>query len=198
MKNIKFYEAPKYNTAEYEKIEDMIYRTVEEKKENTGCYSLRQCSDNELAEQLKKADGWVQGTGEFYEEYMIITHEGKKYYREIECIDTDEDIIFENNNDDSGEPNMIYVTSIVFEPEPELEENEPSAPYVSQYPLEDILDEFLIYCYDDYKKENEEDKEHSYVEFAADDIEDIRKVLTIIGKHVYNKQEGKYVMLKIE
>ena len=27
MKNIKFYEAPKYNTPEYEKIEDMIYRT---------------------------------------------------------------------------------------------------------------------------------------------------------------------------
>ena len=82
--------------------------------------------------------------------------------------------------------------------EPEYDENEPSDPYVSQYPLEDILDEFFISCYDSYDEENETDKEHSYIEFAADDIEDIRKVLSLIGKHVYNKQEGDYVELKIE
>lgn len=32
MKNIRFYEAEKYNTPEYEKVEDMIYKTVEEKR----------------------------------------------------------------------------------------------------------------------------------------------------------------------
>ena len=79
-----------------------------------------------------------------------------------------------------------------------MEENDPADQYVSQYPLEDILDEFNIYCYDEYAEENTSDKENSYVEFAGDDIEDIRKVLTIIGKHVYNEVEGEYVKLKIE
>ena len=39
---------------------------------------------------------------------------------------------------------------------------------------------------------------NSYVEFASEDIEDIRNVLNILGKHVYNSQEGEYVMLKVE
>ncbi|SDM59556.1 hypothetical protein [Lachnospira pectinoschiza] len=128
MKNIRFYKAEKYNSDDYEKVEDMIY---------------------------------------------MLHH-------------------------DPEEQSIIYVTSIVFEPEPELEENEPSDPYVSQYPLEDILDEFFVYCNDMYEKENESDKNHSYVEFASEEIDDIKKLLSIIGKHVYNKQEGEYVDLKIE
>lgn len=38
----------------------------------------------------------------------------------------------------------------------------------------------------------------SYVEFASEKIDDIKKLLSIIGKHVYNKLEGEYVYLKIE
>ena len=98
---------------------------------------------------------------------------------------------------DPENPNEIYVTSIVFEAEPEFGENEPEDEEISQYPLEDILDEYLVYVYDDYAEENASDKVNSYVEFASEDIEDIRNVLNILGKHVYNSQEGEYVMLKV-
>ena len=198
MKNIRFYEAKKYSTPDYEKVEDMIYKTREDRSEDSGCYALRQCGDDELVSKLMASDGWARGTGEFYEDFLILTYEGKKYYRDADNIDTEDDIVFEDDTDDQEDADMIYVTSIVFEPEPELEENDPADQYVSQYPLEDILDEFNIYCYDEYAEENTTDKENSYVEFAGDDIEDIRKVLTIIGKHVYNEVEGEYVKLKIE
>ncbi len=198
MKNIRFYEAEKYGTSEYEKIEDMIYKTKEEKSGNVQSLALKQCEDDNLADRLKKSDGWKKGTGELLEDYLILTYEGKMYYRDIESIDTEDDVVFEDCYPDTDEANMIYVTSIVFEPEPEFEENEPADSFISQYPLEDILDEFYVYCYDSYDKENESDKENSYIEFASDDIEDIRNVLSIIGKHVYNKTEGDYDILKIE
>ena len=31
MKNIRFYEAEKYNSDDYEKVEDMIYKTIDKK-----------------------------------------------------------------------------------------------------------------------------------------------------------------------
>ncbi len=198
MKNIRFYEADKYKSANYEKIEDMIYKTIEEKDENQNFFALSLCENDELTSKLMKSDEWEHGSGKFIEDYMVITYKGRKYYRGIENIGTDDDDIFENPNDDSAEPNYIYVTSIVFVPEPELDENEPTDEFVSQYPLEDILEEFNIYSYDSYETENKSDKENSYVEFASDDIEDIRKVLTLIGKHVYNKDDGEYVQLIIE
>lgn len=198
MKNIRFYEAEKYSTPEYEKIEDMIYKTKEVRSDNVKSLSLKQCSDDSLADKLIKSGDWKQGTGEFLEDFLLLTYEGKTYYRDVDNIDTEDDVVFEDAFPDTDEANMIYVTSIVFEPEPELGENEPTDPYVSQYPLEDILDEFFVYCYDSYDKENETDKVHSYIEFAGDDINDIRNVLSIIGKHVYNKTEGEYEVLKIE
>ncbi len=198
MKNIRFYEAEKYGTPEYEKIEDMIYKTKEVRSGNVKSLSLKQCSDDSLADKLIKSGDWKQGTGELIEGFLLLTYEGKTYYRDVDNVDTEDDVVFEDAFPDTDEANMIYVTSIVFEPEPELGENEPTDPYVSQYPLEDILDEFFVYCYDSYDKENETDKVNSYIEFASDDIEDIRKVLSIIGKHVYNQTEGDYDILKIE
>lgn len=198
MKNIRFYEAEKYGTPEYEKIEDMIYKTKEVMSGNVQSLALKQCEDDSLADRLKKSGGWEKGTGKLLEDFLILTYEGKMYYRDIEGIDTEEDVVFEDQCPDTDKANMIYVTSIVFEPEPELGENEPADSYISQYPLEDILDEFDVYCYDSYDKENEADKKNSYIEFASDYIEDIRKVLSIIGKHVYNKTEGDYDILKIE
>ena len=49
-----------------------------------------------------------------------------------------------------------------------------------------------------YEKENEENPANSYVEFVSDNIEEIENLLTIIGKHVYNKIDGEYVKLIIE
>ena len=197
MKNIRFYEAEKYNTEKYEKVEDMIYKTAEEKSADDGNYAITQCKDTELVSKLLKSEDWTQGTGDFLEDYLILIYEGKRYYRDIEDVGTEEDIVFKDMYDPT-EKKMIYVTSIVYEPEPELDENEPSDSFVSQYPLEDILDEFFVYCEDPYEKENATDKNNSYVEFASEDIDDIRKLLSIIGKHVYNTMEGEYVSLIIE
>ncbi len=91
----------------------------------------------------------------------------------------------------------LYVTSLSFIQEPEYNEGN-DASYISQYPLEDILDKFYCYISDFYSELNTEDSSKCYQEFASSDIEDIRKLRTIIGKHVYNKEDGEYMKLIIE
>jgi hypothetical protein len=66
-------------------------------------------------------------------------------------------------------------------------EEDGSPSYISQTPLEDLLDKFLVYVTDFYEELNEESEVTCYQEFASTDIEDIRKLRTIIGKHVYAK-----------
>ncbi len=44
--------------------------------------------------------------------------------------------------------------TLIFEQESEFNENQPSDFYVSQYPLEDILDKFNCSCGDFYEDEN--------------------------------------------
>lgn len=90
-----------------------------------------------------------------------------------------------------------YVTSLSFVQEPEF--NEGSSPSdISQYPLEDILDKFYVSVSDFYEKENSESDSLCYLEFQGADIEDIKSLLGIVGKHVYNKEEEGYVKLLIE
>lgn len=107
-----------------------------------------------------------------------------------------EDNIYETiDEDDDGE--RIFVTSLMFVQEPELDEGD-SADNISQYPLEDILDEFLVYVSDFYSDLNTEDSQICYLEFAAPKLEDVQNLRSVIGKHVYNKQVGEYVKLIIE
>ena len=126
----------------------------------------------------------------------IENYNAEKYsdekYRKLEegiyeCVDKDGD--------------TLYVTSLSFEQEPELEEGE-NAGDISQYPLEDILDEFYCHISDFYEDLNTPDSIRCYQEFAAMDIEDIKNLRSIIGKHVYNKEyekDGKvYIRLVIE
>lgn len=100
-----------------------------------------------------------------------------------------------------GDEQELFVTSLSFEQEPEYDEGS-SPNNISQYPLEDVLDEFLVYIGDFYDEINAKSENTCYLEYCSDDIEDIQKLLSIIGKHVYNKQEerdGKtYVNLVIE
>ena len=124
MKEIKNYAASKYETEQYVKIEDGIYKTVEDDEE-------------------------------------------------------------------------IYVTSLSFLQEPELEEGD-SADDISQYPLEDILDKFLCYISDFYDDLNVGSSETCFLEFAAPDLEDIQELRSIIGKHVYNKEVDGRIQLIIE
>ena len=105
--------------------------------------------------------------------------------------------IYEHQHD--GE--ALYVTSLSFVQEPEFDEEE-YADNISQYPLEDLLDKFYCYISDFYDELNLSNSKTCYLEFASNDIEDIKKLRSIIGRHVYNKayeEDGNtYMKLVIE
>ena len=92
-------------------------------------------------------------------------------------------------------------TATKYDMEPELEEGE-FADNISQYPLEDILDEYYCHISDFYEELNVSDSKTCYLEFGAMDLEDIVNLRDIIGKHVYNAEYEKdgqiYVKLVIE
>lgn len=64
-------------------------------------------------------------------------------------------------------------------------EEEGSPQDISQIPFEDLLDEFNVYVTDFYDELNEQSETTCYQEFGSDEIEDIRKLRTIIGKRFY-------------
>lgn len=119
MKNIQNYTAEKYSTADYERMEEGIYKTKN-----------------------------PYGIGE----------------------------------DD------YYVTSLTFEQEPDMPGEEDGSPrYISQMPLEDLMDKFFVCVTDFYEDLNENSEVTCYQEFGSSDIEDVRKLRSIIGKRVYAK-----------
>lgn len=87
----------------------------------------------------------------------------------------------------------IYVTSLSFIQEPEFDEGS-SAAEISQYPLEDILDEFGCWISDFYYDLNTEDSTVCYQEFASGTAEEIKDLRSIIGKHVYMQTDGQYML----
>lgn len=188
-KNIRIYNASKYGTSEYEEVEENIYKTYEK---DDGNLSLIGVTDPDKMKVLENMSGWKPGKTDDEKLFECITYRGKKYYKREMSGKT---VIFENRNDNKS---MIYVTSIMFEQEPEYEENSPNDAEISQYPLEDILDEFLCNCEDFFEEENKNDSVNSYMEFSSPNIENIKNLLTIVGKHVYNKEDGDYIKLIIE
>lgn len=97
--------------------------------------------------------------------------------------------------EDNGE--TIYVTSLSFVQEPEFEEGE-NAAEISQYPLEELLDEFGCWICDFYGELNTENSAVCFQEFASGTAEEIKNLRSIIGKHVYEKNDGQYIKLCIE
>ena len=97
--------------------------------------------------------------------------------------------------EDNGE--TVYVTSLSFIQEPEFDEGS-NAAEISQYPLEDLLDEFGCWISDFYDDLNTEDSSVCYQEFASGTQEEIKNLRSIIGKHVYEKTDGQYMKLCIE
>lgn len=97
--------------------------------------------------------------------------------------------------EENGE--TVYVTSLSFVQEPELGEGA-NAAGISQYPLEDLLDEFGCWISDFYNDINTEDQAVCYQEFASGTCEEIKNLRTIIGKHVYEKTDGPYMKLCVE
>ena len=81
---------------------------------------------------------------------------------------------------------MIYVTSLTFEMEPECYGEEESSPQdISQIPFEGILDDFSVYVTDFYEELNASSEVLCYQEFGSSYLEDIQKLRTIIGKRYY-------------
>ena len=93
--------------------------------------------------------------------------------------------------------NSEFVTSLCFEQEPGYKEGS-SAAEISQYPLEDILDKYCVYISDFFEELNVADSNECYLEFCSDDINDIRRLKSIIGKHVYNKEDEDGIILIID
>lgn len=91
----------------------------------------------------------------------------------------------------------LYVTSLSFEQEPELDEGD-NASDISQYPLEDLLDKYLVYVSDFYENMNKPDSKICYQEFASSSLEHIKELRSIIDKHVYNKEQDGKIKLVIE
>ncbi len=94
-----------------------------------------------------------------------------------------------------------YCTSLCFVQEPQLGEGT-SANDISQYPMEDILERFLVYVSDFYPTLNTANSEQCFLEFSSPNEADILALRTIIGKHVYNKTvsdiNGQRIELVIE
>lgn len=195
MKNIRVYKAPKYGTDLYEEVESNIYKTYDTSAgDNDSFLALEVIDDEEKAEIIRNLDTWKPGIEKYEEDLYVVVYEGRKYYKEI---DDEDEWIMVNSNDNQA-PTLSYVSSIIFEAEPEYGENNPTDYNISQYPLEDILDKFDCECFDFYEEENKSDPINSYIEFSSEDIDNIRKLLSIIGKHVYNKEDNDYVKLIIE
>ncbi|MDE7220560.1 MAG: hypothetical protein K2O45_13230 [Oscillospiraceae bacterium] len=84
------------------------------------------------------------------------------------------------------EEREIFVTSLSFEMEPECFGEEDASPRnLTQIPIEGILDEFFVYVTDFYDQLNEKSETLCYQEFGSNNLEDIQKLRTIIGKRFY-------------
>ena len=120
-------------------------------------------------------------------------------YSAPEYKQVEEGIYFTKDSDGDE----IYVTSLSFEPEPSSYGEEGGSPQnITQCPLEDILDEFLVYVTDFYDELNAKSDVICYQEFGSANIEDIRNLRSIIGKRVYavpyTENGEEYYDLKIE
>lgn len=75
----------------------------------------------------------------------------------------------------------------------ELEENEDT-----QYPLEDILDKYYVNC-TEVREEREENGVILYTfEIEGEEIEHIKEIAELVGKRVFNYEDGDYIKLGIE
>jgi hypothetical protein len=94
-----------------------------------------------------------------------------------------------------------YVISLSFQQEPEAGEGCTGAD-ISQYPLEDILEKFLVHVSDFYPELNTVTSTVCVLEFCSPDIQHLVALRGLIGKHVFNKtiieNEQRYVQLMIE
>ena len=75
----------------------------------------------------------------------------------------------------------------------ELEDGEDT-----QYPLEDILDKYYVNCTEVMEEKEEADKRIFTFEIEGEDAEAIKTIAGLVGKRVYNYEDGAYIKLGIE
>ena len=75
----------------------------------------------------------------------------------------------------------------------ELEENEDT-----QYPLEDILDKYYVNCTDVMEEREEDGKRIFIFEVEGESLESIKEIAGLVGKRVFNYEEGAYIKLGVE
>lgn len=75
----------------------------------------------------------------------------------------------------------------------ELEDDEDT-----QYPLEDILDKYCVNCTDVMNEMVEGNKRIFVFEIEGENIDDIKAIANLVGKRVYNKEDGDTITLAIE
>lgn len=112
------------------------------------------------------------------------SYKAEKYsedkYKEIE------DGIYQTADPFGMNDGDIYVTSLTFELENDRYGEEDGSPrFIPQVPLEGLLDEFGLFVTDFYEELNNASETVCYQEFGSPEIEDIRKLRTLIGKRFY-------------
>lgn len=187
MKNINNFKAEKYTTDEYIEVESNIYKTIE-KKLHSPLSLIGMYDDEEEYKIINELEEW--NNKKEYKDFYYIIYNGKKYYKD-KFPDGDSVIWTEE------EPQELYVTSLMFEQEKEYGEGE-NAGDISQYPLDDIAEKFFVTVSDFYDELNTSDSMVCYREFASTEIDDIRNLRSIIGKHVYNKEKDDRILLIID
>lgn len=75
----------------------------------------------------------------------------------------------------------------------ELEDEEDT-----QYPLEDILDKYYVNCTEVMEEKEEAGRRIFIFEVEGENIEAIKSIANLVGKRVYNYEDGDYIKLGIE
>lgn len=83
----------------------------------------------------------------------------------------------------------VYCVTLYAEPE----DNEDT-----QYPLEDILDQYYVNCTEVMEEKEENGKRIFIFEIEGEDAEAILTIADFVGKRVFNYEENGYIKLGIE
>ena len=121
--------------------------------------------------------------------YIIKTLELDKYHnksRYVHCGGP----IYKDLTGGVGAAEPVYCVTLYAE----MESTEPD----TQYPLEDILEEYLINCTDYMEERIVGDKRVFIFEVEGDDLQSIKTIASFVGKRVYNVADGDYVKLVVD
>lgn len=124
-----------------------------------------------------------------FQNYRAEKYSGSEYKQVEDGIYQTADPFGTNDGD-------IYVTSLTFELEKDRYGEEEGSPrFIPQVPLEDLLDEIGLFVTDFYEDLNNASETVCYQEFGSSEIENIRKLRTLIGKKFYAEpyeEDGEY------